>query len=81
MDYLNITLERLKASNPLLLGVITNSLGQRVEFYEHPFEGDMYPVIAVIEDKAMNTGFFDMDDFYEGSEYLPYLRDNEIKIL
>lgn len=64
---------RLMNENPTKYGEIINQVGQLIEFYEHPTEGDRYPVIAVYhaEKLAIVTDFFDLGDFYEGSDYNP----------
>jgi len=66
---------------PNNIGSVINQLGQVITFVEHPLLGDEYPVIAVFHEfeMAVNTEFFDMDDMYPGSEYLPVYRDGEVK--
>lgn len=66
---------------PTIIGSVINQLGQVITFVEHPVLGDEYPVIAVFHEfeLAVNTEFFDMDDMYPGSEYLPVYRDGEVK--
>lgn len=66
---------------PTIIGSVINQLGQVITFIEHPVLGDEYPVIAVFHEfeMAVNTEFFDMDDMYPGSEYLPVYRDGEVK--
>lgn len=66
---------------PNNIGSVINQLGQVITFVEHPLLGDEYPVIAVFHEfeMAVNTEFFDMDDMYSGSEYLPVYRDGEVK--
>lgn len=66
---------------PTIIGSVINQLGQVITFIEHPVLGDEYPVIAVFHEFeiAVNTEFFDMDDMYPGSEYLPVYRDGEVK--
>jgi hypothetical protein len=78
MVKLNYT--KLMALNPFLLDTITNDLGQKVDLYEHPTGGDSFPVIAVIEEfkEAVDTGFFDTEDFYEGSDYTPVYKNGKI---
>lgn len=41
------------AQNPTSLGTLTNSLFQIIEFYEHPTQGDSYPIICVCHDIEM----------------------------
>lgn len=59
---------------------IENSKGQKIEFYEHPFKGDMAPVIAVCHELkvAADTDFFDTEDFCEDSDYNPVFLENEM---
>jgi hypothetical protein len=61
-------------NNPTQLGYIFNQLGQLILFFEHPTLGDDYPVLCLMPDANIYaTEFFDMGDFYEGSDYLPVL--------
>ena len=39
--------EKLMKHNPTSYGIIVNSIGQNIEFYEHPLKGDEFPVIIV----------------------------------
>lgn len=72
----------LMAQNPTQLNgeLLINSRGQSIDFYEHPIDGDESPVIAVCHDEelAYDTDFYDLEDFYEGSDYNPVLTDLEI---
>jgi len=72
---------RLMDFKPNNIGSVINQLGQVIMFVEHPVLGDEYPVIAVFHEfeMAVNTEFFDMDDMYPGSEYLPVYRDGEVR--
>lgn len=72
---------KLMSFAPNHIGSVINQLGQVVTFVEHPLGGDMYPVIAVFHEFecAVNTDFFDMDDMYSGSEYLPVYRNEDVK--
>lgn len=70
---------KILALNPTLLKEVTNQLGQVVKFYEHPTQGDLAPVLALIEGEVVCTDFFDTDDFYENSEYLPVMQHGEIE--
>ena len=57
----------------------TNSKGQEIEFYECPKSGDTAPVIAVCHElkAASDTFFFDTDDMFEGSDYIPvFIKEN-----
>jgi hypothetical protein len=62
MRKLNYT--RLMALNPFKYGEMINSIGQLIEFYEHPTRGDEYPVIAVCHYHALAaaTDFYELDD-------------------
>lgn len=64
---------RLMAAEPLVYSRMYNDLGQEVIFVEHPYEGDDFPVIAVFPEfkVAVETDFYDCEDFYEGSDYTP----------
>lgn len=72
---------KLMSFVPNHIGSVINQLGQVVTFVEHPLLGDDYPVIAVFHEFeiAVNAEFFDLDDMYSGSEYLPVYRDGEVK--
>jgi hypothetical protein len=67
------TFEQFMNLNPTLLKTVINQAGQPVDFYEDAIGGDSLPVIAVIKKHKVifNTGFFDTDDFYIGSDYNP----------
>lgn len=79
MKKLNYT--KLMASNPYVIQRSRNAQGQKMEFVEHPTEGDDYPVIVVFHDAklAFNTGFFDTGDFHRSSDYMPVLVGTECK--
>lgn len=75
--------EKLMSKNPFKLDEMVNSLGQKIEFYEHPTKGDEYPVIAVSNDLklAANTEFFETDDMTaDHQEYEPSFRDGKLFI-
>lgn len=59
--------------NPTKLGSVVNQSGQTVDFYECPIFGGAVSVIAICEvfKAAVFTDFFDLSDFYKGSEYNP----------
>ena len=52
---------------------ITNSLGQKIDFYECPINGDGACVIAVCHELkvAEDTDFFETDDLTAGGDYTP----------
>ena len=64
---------RLMALNPTKYHSIVNQLGQNIDLYEHPLQGDEHPVIAVLhsEKVAFVTDFYDTEDFFENSDYNP----------
>ena len=59
---------------------ITNSKGQKIEFYEDSDLGDATFVIAVCHDLKMAafTDFFDTQDFGEDSDYNPVFLDGKM---
>lgn len=71
---------KLMSSAPSSIGSVINQLGQVITFIEHPLD-DGYPIIAVFHEfeEAVVTDFFDLDDMYTGSEYLPVYCDGEVK--
>lgn len=74
---------KLMKADPTKLGEMVNSIGQKIEFYEHPFQGDEYPIIAVSNDLklAANTDFHDLDDMTaEHKEYEPSFQDGKLFI-
>ena len=65
---------KFMSRNPYLLHTMSNDRGQELKFYEHPYRGDAAPILVTIDDKvAAHTDFFDLGDFYKGSDYLPVL--------
>jgi hypothetical protein len=74
--------KRLVDENASLLSSMTNEMQQRVEFYEHPTYGDMYPVIVSFPDfkLAFVSEFYDLDDMMSEStdEYRPFLINNDL---
>ena len=67
---------KLNNLNPTVLGTITNVLGQKIDFLEHPTFGDEYPIIARYKDESGNintysTDFFDTCDMEQGGDYEP----------
>ena len=66
--------EKLMEAEPTVLETMVNSLGQKIEFVEHPYKGDEHPVIAVCRELelASDTDFWDLDDMMaEHKEYEP----------
>jgi hypothetical protein len=74
---------KLMQKNLYKLGSMVNSIGQTIEFYEHPTRGDEYPVIAVCnaQQAAANTEFYEMDDMKAShGEYEPVFIDGKLII-
>ena len=76
MNKLNYT--KLMDANPMEYSEIVNQANQTISFMEHPYKGDEYPVIAVCHERevAYCTDFWDIEDFFEGSDYLPIVRED-----
>ena len=75
--------EKLMSAEPTILGTMVNSLGQKIEFVEHPYKGDDYPVIAVCRELklASDTDFWDLDDMMaEHKEYEPSFQSGALFI-
>ena len=75
--------KKLMAANPTKLGEMTNSLGQKIEFLEHPYRGDDYPIIVVCHELklAATSDFYDTDDMVaEHGEYAPSFQDGKLFI-
>ena len=61
--------------DPFEYGQMTNSKGQTIHFYEHPFYGDEHEIIVVCHSMQMvsDSGFFDIEDMTaEHGEYEPW---------
>jgi hypothetical protein len=74
---------KLMEHNPTSYGKITNSLGQEIEFFEHPTQGDMSFVICACHEleKAADSTFFETDDMEEEhGEYEPSFQDGKLHI-
>ena len=72
---------KLMAHSPYKLDEMTNTYGQLIEFYEHPTQGDEYPVIAACHELqlAANTEFFELDDMTDShGEYQPVFVGGEL---
>ena len=75
--------EKLMNLEPTKLGSMVNSLGQTIDFYEHPTRGDEHPVIAVCHElkKAVTTDFYELDDMTaDHKEYEPRFQDGALYI-
>lgn len=75
--------EKLMAHNPTSYGKMTNSLGQEIEFYEHPLKGDETFVLCVCHalKLADYSTFFETDDMTaEHREYEPTFENGVLLI-
>lgn len=66
--------EKLMAYKPTSYGVMTNTQGQKIEFFEHPSRGDEFPVIIVCHELGLadHTDFMETDDMVAShGEYEP----------
>lgn len=74
---------KLMQHNPTSYGEMINSLGQFIEFYEHPFKGDEFPVICVCHalQLAAASDFWETDDMIASHrEYEPSFKDGKLFI-
>ena len=65
---------KLMSANPFHYETMTNSVGQVIDFYEHPNYGDSAPVIVVCHDlqTAILSEFYELDDMTAShGEYEP----------
>lgn len=78
-----INYTKLMSHKPTSFGTMVNSIGQTIEFYEHPLRGDEAEVIAVCHDLqlAEYSSFFEIDDMIaEHGEYEPTFEDGKLLI-
>ena len=61
------------SKKPTHLRSMQNDVGQDVHFYECPDYGDEASILAVIDEVAFDTEFYDLGDFKAGSDYTPVL--------
>ncbi|HLT86461.1 MAG TPA: hypothetical protein VKZ57_02660 [Sphingobacterium sp.] len=70
------------ALSPFELDTMTNSLGQKVRFLEHPTQGDSYPVLIHIHEEGTDhvciSEFFETYDMTEIDDYTPLLVNGKI---
>jgi hypothetical protein len=74
---------KLMAHNPTSFGTIVNSLGQIIEFYEHPIKGDGAEVLCVCHELQLAdySTFFETDDMTaDHKEYEPSFQDGKLYI-
>mgnify|MGYP003609714410 CR=1 FL=1 len=75
--------QKLIDNTPTVYETYTNSLGQIIEFVEHPFKGDEAEVICVCHELklASYSGFFECDDMTAShKEYEPSFQDGKLFI-
>jgi hypothetical protein len=73
---------KLMALQPTHYGTMTNSIGQVIDFYEHPIHGDETPVVAVshLDKLAASTDFYELDDMVaDHGEYEPLFIDGKFQ--
>jgi hypothetical protein len=78
-----INYKKLIANTPTKYGEMVNSIGQKIEFVEHPTRGDEHPVIAVCHELelAASTDFYELDDMTaDHKEYEPSFQNNKFFI-
>jgi hypothetical protein len=78
-----LSYEKLMEHNPTSYGTMVNSIGQVIEFYEHPIHGDMAEVICVSHELkvADYSTFMETDDMLEEhAEYEPSFRNDDFTI-
>lgn len=71
---------KLTALEPTIYGHMTNSIGQLIEFVEHPTRGDEYPVICICHELqiAVASDFWELDDMTaDHGEYEPIFIDGD----
>lgn len=71
------------AHNPTSYGSMINSLGQKIEFYEHPTKGDTSYVICVSHElqRAEDSVFYEVDDMVaDHGKYEPSFIDGILHI-
>jgi len=75
--------QKLMSLEPTSYGSMTNSLGQEIEFVEHPLKGDEFPVICVNHSLriAAASDFFETDDMMAShGEYEPSFQGGKLFI-
>jgi hypothetical protein len=74
---------KLMQADPTEYDRMTNSIGQEIVFYEHPYKGDEFPVIIVCHELKLAdyTDFMETDDMMEDhKEYEPSFVDGKLHI-
>ena len=74
---------KLMNADPMEYERMTNSLGQEIVFYEHPYKGDEFPVIIVCHELKLAdyTDFMECDDMIAShKEYEPSFQNGKLYI-
>ena len=74
---------KLMQHNPTSFGTFTNSMGQIIDFLEHPLKGDEAQVICVCHELqlAEYSTFYETDDMTQDHrEYEPSFLDGKLYI-
>lgn len=71
---------KLKEHSPYVYDCLINKSGQSVEFWEHPIQGDDYPVIVAFPELelAFNSEFMETSDMTGGDDYEPHCVNGEL---
>ena len=69
--------EKLMSYNPTSLWLLTNSINQNIEFFEHPLKGDEFPVIIVCHELKLA----DYSDFMETDDMIASHQEYEPKFI
>ena len=75
--------KRLMEYNPTSFGEITNTLGQTIEFFEHPTKGDTTFVLCVCHELGLAeySTFFETDDMEDlDGDYVPSFQEGNLYI-
>lgn len=78
-----INYEKLMKHEPSVYGKMVNSLGQEIEFVEHPIKGDEAEIICVCHELKLAdySTFFDLDDMTaDHKEYEPTFVNGKLLI-
>jgi hypothetical protein len=78
-----INYKKLMEAEPTIYDRMTNSIGQEIVFYEHPYKGDEFPVIIVCHELELAdyTDFMETDDMMrEDESYEPSFVDGKLHI-
>ncbi len=77
-----INYNKLMNQDPMSYGEMTNSIGQNIEFIEHPTQGDGTFIICVCHELelAAYSDFFETEEMEEvGGDYEPVFIEGEFK--